>query len=310
MSEPAPPLTALRAFEAAARHMSFSAAAEELGVTPAALSFQIKALERRLGAPLFLRLNRAVALTDAGRALQPGVTSGFEQIREAWRAARRLQESNRLVVTAGPGFTAKWLAPRLGAFARAHPDVELRVSATLARLDFARDGLDVAIRFGLGADDGVFSEALMEDWTTPFMRPDIAARLDAPADLLGETLIHDESLNFLKRPPSWAEWLRAAGVGHGALKGPRFSQADHAVDAALEGAGVVLGRSSVAQSGLRSGALVAPFPLALGTPARYRVLCPLGQETRPTIARFRAWLHSEAAEEAVFREGRAITLIE
>ena len=153
MSDRLPPLTALRAFEAAARHMSFAKAAEELHVTPAALSFQIKSLEEHLGQPLFLRLNRAVRLTEAGRTLAPGVSDGFDTLTQAWRATRRLQNDTVLNVTAGPAFTAKWLAPRMYDFARAHPEIDLRFSATLRILDFERDDVDVAIRFSSSKTD-------------------------------------------------------------------------------------------------------------------------------------------------------------
>ena len=159
-----PPLTALRAFEAAARHMSFAKAAGELHVTPAALSFQIKTLEEHLGQPLFRRLNRAVELTEAGRTLQPGAAEGFGALARAWRAVRRLADSSVLTVTAGPAFTAKWLAPRLFDFARAHPGIELRFSASLRIMDFDRDEIDVAIRHGTGPDPGLFSQCIIREW--------------------------------------------------------------------------------------------------------------------------------------------------
>ena len=164
-----PPLTALRAFEAAARHMSFAKAADELHVTPAALSFQIKSLEEHLGAPVFHRLNRAVELTEAGRALAPGISEGFQSLNAAWRTAQRLTNETTLMVTAGPAFTAKWLAPRFYEFARAHPEIDLRFSATLRNLDFGRDEVDVAIRFGLLKEEpGLWSmpmaAARMVEW--------------------------------------------------------------------------------------------------------------------------------------------------
>ena len=146
MSDRLPPLTALRAFEAAARHMSFAQAAAELNVTPAALSFQIKSLEEHLGAPVFRRLNRAVELPAEGQALRTGVHEGFDLITTAWRSARRQVQSNVLTVTAGPAFTAKVLAPRLFEFAQAHPDIDLRFSASLRIMDFVRDDIDATVR--------------------------------------------------------------------------------------------------------------------------------------------------------------------
>lgn len=293
MSDRLPPLTALRAFEAAARHLSFAQAAEELAVTPAALSFQIKNLEEHLGAPLFRRLNRAVELTEAGVTLLPHASEGFEALRRGWRATQRIQDATTLNITAGPAFTAKWLAPKLFDFAQKHPDIDLRFTATLRLLDFDRDGVDLAIRFGTGPDPGLQSEPLYRGFITPMMRPEIAARLNTPADLLNETLIHDESLDFLQSPPDWTAWFRANGVTHPPLKGPHFTQADHGVDMALEGGGVVMGRSSVTMTALHSGALVAPFRLALTVGAHYRLICAPGGLDRPHVARFRDWILAE-----------------
>lgn len=167
MSDRLPPLTALRAFEAAARHMSFSKAAAELFVTPAALSYQIKQLEEHLGTPLFVRMNRAVDLTEAGRVLQPGTADGFNQLRDAVRSVVRLRDDAALTITAGPAFTAKWLAPRFFRFANKHPEVELRFVATLRIMDFQRDGIDAAIRFGHAIADDEFAEVLAGEWITP-----------------------------------------------------------------------------------------------------------------------------------------------
>lgn len=293
MPERLPPLTALRAFEAAARHLSFAQAAEELSVTPAALSFQIKNLEEHLGAPLFRRLNRAVALTDAGSALLPHASQGFEALRRGWRSAQRTQDATTLNITAGPAFTAKWLAPKLFDFAQKHPDIDLRFTATLRMLDFDRDSVDLAIRFGTGPDPGLHSEPLYRGFITPMMRPEIAARVQTPADLLNETLIHDESLDFLSTPPDWPAWFKINEVSHPPLKGPHFTQADHGVDLALEGGGVVMGRSSITMMALTSGALVAPFKRALTSQAHYRLICPESGLAQPHVARFREWILAE-----------------
>lgn len=310
MSTRLPSLTALRAFEAAARHMSFAAAAEELSVTPAALSFQIKSLEEALGAPLFVRLTRAVELTAAGRALAPEVSRGFEALRAGWKAAQNTLSANRLTVTAGPAFTTKWLVPELGRFAAAHPDIELRFVTTLAKLDFARDGIDLAVRFGIPNDDGLFSETFYRDRILPVMRPEFAERVTEPSVLLRETLIGEESLDFLKERPDWPRWLREAGVEVPAdLRVTSFTQADHAVDAALAGAGVALSRVSMARSALRAGALVAPFDLVLETPAHFRFVCPLGEEERPAVKAFRDYFHAEAAKDADLLAGRRVVRV-
>lgn len=310
MSDRLPPLTALRAFDAAARHMSFAEAAAELNVTPAALSFQIKSLEAHLGAPVFRRLNRAVELTEAGRMLAPGVSDGFAALSAAWRNTQRLSDNSTLTVTAGPAFTSKWLAPRLYEFAQAHPEIELRFSATLRLIDFDRDEVDVAIRFGLAGDEGLYAEPLIREWVTPMMTPELAAQFDTPEKLTQAPLIHDESIAFLKQPNDWAAWARLAGVSLDASHGVRFSQADHAIDAAISGAGVVLGRVTLATRALEQGRLVAPFKTALLSDAQFRLICPQGTEKRPHVAAFRDWVLAEIQASKVFEEGRDLLTAE
>ncbi|MEL6452205.1 MAG: transcriptional regulator GcvA [Pseudomonadota bacterium] len=293
MPDRLPPLTALRAFDAAARHMSFAKAAEELHVTPAALSFQIKSLEEYLGTQVFRRLNRAVELTEAGKALAPGVADGFQTLAAAWRSAQRTQDNQTLTVTAGPAFTAKWLAPRLYEFAQSHPEVELRFSASLKMMDFGRDAIDVAIRFGYGTDEGLYSVPLAMEWVCPVMTPELASRFPTPESLKHAPLIFDDSISFLNPRSDWDVWFRAMGIVHAPTTGPRFSQADHAIDAALAGVGVVLGRRALVVKDIADGRLVAPFPVALDTGVRFRFLCAQGAETRPQIAAFRDWIMAE-----------------
>ena len=296
-SERMPPLTALRAFEAAARHMSFARAAEELAVTPAALSYQIKRLEQHLETPLFRRLNRAVALTEAGRILQPGVADGFAAFLGAQKAVRRLSEQGVLTVTAGPAITAKWLAPRMFRFAQAHPEVELRFIAALRHLDFDRDGVDAAIRFGPAAPEEMFAHDLSGDRLIPLCTPRMAEGLSAPEDLLALPLLHDESIGLLGPAPTWADWLEKAGLPREAgRRGPRFSNADHAIDAAAAGAGVALARAFLAEPDVAAGRLVAPFPVTLPVTGRYRFVCPAGWQARPGHQALLRWLEAEAAE--------------
>lgn len=291
-----PPLGALRAFEAAARHMSFARAAEELFVTPAALSWQIKQLETHFDRPLFRRLNRAVELTEAGRALLPHAAEGMAAFRAGARAVRRLAGDRTLTVTAGPALTAKWLAPRLFRFAEAHPEIELRFVASLRLMDFDRDEVDAAVRFGPGDDAGLFSRPLWRDWVTPVAAPERAARLRRPADLGGLTLLHDDSLAGMPGAPDWPAWLVAAGAeGVDGRRGPRFSNADHALDAAADGAGAALGRLLLAERDLSAGRLAAPFALALPVPAAYRFVCPEGVERTPAAAAFLEWIEAEFA---------------
>ncbi|GFE52199.1 LysR family transcriptional regulator [Roseobacter cerasinus] len=273
--------------------MSFAKAADELAVTPAALSFQIKSLEEHLGAPLFRRLNRAVELTEAGQTLAPGVSDGFQTLANAWRSTQRLQDDQSLTVTAGPAFTAKWLAPRLYEFAQAHPEVELRFSAALRIMDFGRDAIDVAIRFGKEEGDGLYCLPLTEEWVAPVMTPALAAQFPTPQSLTEAPLIFDDSIDFLNPPCGWAEWFAAMGVDFDPKHGAHFSQADHAVDAALAGAGVVLGRRALVVKDIDEGRLVTPYGVALSTGAMFRFLCPEGSEDRPQVKAFREWILRE-----------------
>ncbi len=298
MSDRLPPLTALRAFDAAARHLSFAKAADELNVTPAALSFQIKSLEEHLGQALFRRLNRAVELTEAGKTLAPGAADGFATLQSAWAATRRLQDNSTLTITAGPALTAKWLAPRLYEFARAHPEIDLRFSATLRNLDLERDEVDVAIRFGYGQDDGLYSVPVRPEWLTPVMTPELAEQFPTAESLQGAPLIHDDSIDFLDPPCDWATWFRAVGVNFTPTHGAHFSNADHAIDAAVAGVGVALGRRPMIIKDMMEGRLVTPFKVAIETKARFRFLCLPGAEERPQIAAFRDWFLAEIEKTA------------
>ena len=293
MPDRLPPLTALRAFEAAARHMSFAKAADELYVTPAALSYQIKSLEEHLGTPVFRRLNRAVELTEVGKALAPGISNAFQILASSWQAAHRTQDGTSLTVTAGPAFTAKWLAPRLYDFALAHPDIELRFSASLKMVDLGRDGVDVAIRFGYGPDKDLYSLPLAEEWVSPVMTPELAARYPTVESLTRAPVIFDDSIQFLNPPADWETWFSLYGIHHTPTHGPRFSQADHALDAALAGGGVVLGRRALVVKDILDGRLVAPFTRALGTGARFRFICQEEAAERPQIVAFRDWILAE-----------------
>ncbi len=311
MQDRLPPLTALRAFEAAARHMSFARAAEELHVTPAALSFQIKSLEEHLGTPVFIRLNRAVELTEAGRALAPGISEGFQLLNSSWRATRRLTDDSTLVVTAGPAFTAKWLAPRFYEFARTHPEIDLRFTATLRALDFGRDEVDVAIRFGVDKQEpGLWSLPLVSEWVAPVMTPEMAEQFPTPKSLIKATLIHDGSIDFLTPRSDWAAWFRLMNLDIDATHGPHFTGADHAVDAALAGAGIVLGRRSLVVKDLQEGRLVMPFKRAIGLQGRFRFVCQDGLESRSQIVAFRQWILDEISKTSNITDALDITDIE
>ena len=316
MADRLPPLTALRAFEAAARHMSFAKAAEELNVTPAALSFQIKSLEEHLGRPVFNRLNRAVELTEVGTLLAPGIRNGFDEISRAWSRGRRHADQSILTVTAGPAFTALWLAPRLFSFATEHPEIELRFSASLRLVDFDRDDVDLAIRFGPRPDESLFSRALAEEWATPMMSPELAGRVESPEDLKDIPLLTDEVSESIRPSIGWEAWLKAAGLPPIETHGARFNQADHAVSAAVAGTGAIMGRGSLTEAALREGRLTMPFKLSLQTASKYRLVCPHGVETRPHVAAFMDWIDEQAsslrelARDRVFADPQSINVVD
>lgn len=296
MVRPLPPLNALRAFEATARHLSFTRAADELSVTPAALSHQIKGLEDFLGERLFERKARSIALTPAGQLLYPGLHAAFLQIRQSVDLLGRDVSERILVISAPPGFTAKWLAPRLYRFMQAHPEIDARISASKDLANFTSDGVDVAIRNSRSNAPGLWSRKLMDIHVTPVVSPRLVEELGLkqPADLKHAPLIHDELLGLLPGTPTWVEWLEAAGVtGVDLSRGLRFNSPDHALEAAGEGAGVLLAQRELAHDDLRTGHLVAPFDLVLKADRAFMVVCPDGFEKRPKIRVFYEWLQSE-----------------
>lgn len=299
MPRPLPPLNALRAFEATARHLSFTRAADELAVTPAALSHQIKGLEDFLGEKLFERKARSIALTPAGQLLYPGLHAAFLQIRQSVNLLDRDVSERILVISAPPGFTAKWLAPRLYRFMIAHPEIEARVSASRELANFTTDGVDIAIRNnGRHSGAGLWSRKLMDIHVTPVASPELIKKLGlkAPADLVRAPLIHDDLLGILPGTPTWIDWLEAAGVNNVDLsRGLRFNSSDHALEAAGEGAGVLLALCELAHDDLRTGRLVQPFDLVLKADRVFTIVCPDGLEKRPKIRAFAEWLQSEVA---------------
>jgi LysR family transcriptional regulator, glycine cleavage system transcriptional activator len=292
-----PPLNALRAFDAVARHMSFKEAAEELFVTPAALSYQIRQLEEHLNLKLFNRLNRAIELTDHGRLIAPGLRSGFRQMAETMNQLSRRRSGNILVISAGPAFTAKWLAPRLYRYIASHPEIDTRISASLKLVDFETDDVDVAIRFGNGNYEGCDSVKLADEFVTPLCSPSLLegpAPLRSPKDLANHTLIHDVTHVGIFELAGWRDWLKAADVkGIDTERGLRFNVADHAQDAAVAGAGVVLGRTVLAQGDIDSGRLVIPFDLKLKANFSFYVVTHKSRSNSPMIRGFLDWLQEE-----------------
>jgi LysR family glycine cleavage system transcriptional activator len=298
-----PPLNALRAFEAAARHLSLTKAAEELHVTAGALSHQIRGLEDLLGLKLFERRVRSIALTFAGKQLFPGLQTGFVHIRDAVAGLSDAADERVLVISTPPGLTAKWLAPRLYRFSGAHPDIDVRVSSSLGKANFTTDGVDVALR-NLSTDAAATDAELVVDRLVEVsLLPVCSARLSAqhgpfasPESLKGVPLIHDDSLPNRAGMPSWADWFKAAGVsGVDVSRGLRFNSADHALDATVEGAGVLLAQDLLAYDELRTGRLVAPFALTLNTGRSYNFVCAQRRQDRPNVQAFRTWIKQEFA---------------
>lgn len=295
-----PPFNALRAFEASARHLSFSRAATELNVTASALSHQVKGLEDFLGVKLFHRRPRGIELTEAGRLLYPGLSGGFAQIRQAVAGLRQVSQDRVLVVSAPPGFTAKWLAPRLYRFLIANPEIDARISASMQMVDFAAEGVDAAVRnlsLASADDPSLYVEKLADVRLLPVCSPRLLEQvggLASPADLVRAPLIHDDSLIGRAELPSWSDWLEAAGVdGVDISRGLRFNSADHALEATIEGAGVLLAHRLLALDDLRSGRLVAPFDLELEADRAFHFVCPKGTESRPKVRAFHDWLLEE-----------------
>ncbi len=288
-----PPLNALRAFEAAARHLSFSKAADELSVTPAAVSHQIKGLEEWLGIPLFRRLNRAVMLSDEGQSYLVGVRDGLEAINSATEKLLQQGTSGALTVSTLPSFAVRWLLPRLTRFRDKHPDIDIRLSANEHITNFRKEDVDVVIRYGRGPYPGLHSELFMnEDSLFPVCSPALLEGkfpLCSPEDLIHHTLLHDD-LRI-----DWETWLSAAGLkGIDPRKGPSFNDSSMVLMAAMAGQGVALGRSTLAAEDLASGRLVKPFDMELKAGSAYHIVCPLEHMDRPQIVAFRNWLFEEA----------------
>lgn len=288
-----PSLRALKAFEAAARHESFTRAAEDLSVTPGAVSHQVKALEEELGVALFKREPQCLVITAAGREYLLVVRDAFDRIAIGTEALLKRQNAGVLTVSTSPNFASKWLVHRLGRFADAYPEIDLRVSATNHHVDFAREDVDMAVRHGDGGAPGLdvvrlLTEELFAVCSPGLMHGQQAIR--SPADLAHHTLLH------LNDRQDWSKWLDAAGVQNVDLsRGPVLNQASMVIDAAVEGQGVALARTALAAGDLITGRLVRPFSFALPVSYAYWIVCPKAVANLPKIATFREWLLAEAA---------------
>lgn len=289
-----PPLSSLLAFEAVARRLSFSRAAEELHVTPGAVSQQVRALEQRMGEPLFHRTRRSVALTAAALRMLPDVQAGFQLLVRATDGKKSAGAARSLTISVAPSFASKWLLPRLPEFSEAHPEVDLRISATVSLADFGEDGCDLAIRFGRGDYPGVQSEKLFAESLAPMCAPKLVCGkrpLRKPSDLRRFRLLHDTSIPGEAARDGWKKWLELAGA-EGLLPQSemRFSLAELALQAAIDGAGVVLGRLTLAEADLAAGRLVRPFAPTMPLDVSYFLVMPARNRERAEIQAFRDWL--------------------
>jgi LysR family transcriptional regulator, glycine cleavage system transcriptional activator len=299
MTRRLPPLNALRAFEAAARHLSFTRAADELHVTQTAISHQIRGLEERLGVRLFRRLPRGLLLTEEAQRYLPPVRDAFDRIAAATEQLGAGSSGGRLTVSVLPSFAAKWLVPRLGRFRVAHPDLDLRISASSQLVDFARDDVDVAIRMGRGRYPGLRVDRLFGESMVPVCAPELLTGpqpLRRPEDLRHHVLLHDDDHT------GWQLWLELAGVkGVDPRRGPIFTDSAMVVQAAAEGQGVAIARRVLAAADLAAGRLVQPFEVSVPHDLAYYLVSPEATAEQPRIKAFRAWLLTEAEAEAAER---------
>ena len=293
-----PPLDLLEAFEAAARHLSFTRAADELSLTQSAVSRQIAALEERLNVPLFQRLHRALRLTEAGLQLQATAAAVLQQLHSVTAQLRQTQHQKTVLVTTTPGFAGLWLIPRLSAFTATHADVDVRISVSLNLVNLERDGVDLAIRYGptSAANPGavqLFGE-VMTPVCSPALRRQAGKPLKRPEDLQHHTLLHGAHDNA--QLPDWSLWLRAMQIEQlkpaGAL---HFSDYDQMMNAAVRGQGVALGRFPLTNGLIKERKLVAPFSQKLASPMGYHLLRSNASVHKPEVNDFVAWLLDEAA---------------
>ena len=292
MARPLPPLNALRAFEAAARHLSVKNAADELCVTPGAVSQLLKALEQHLGVTLFHRVNRGIFLTDAGQAYLPPIRNAFRQIAEATRRLAAAADAGTLTISVTPGFAASWLVPRLKDFQDKHPDVDLQVMATKALVDFTRDGVDLAVRHGLGRYPGLHSERIFAIELVPVASPSLVAAHGmpaSPADLAAWPQVHDAERQ------DWHLWLAAQGIAErGPPRGPAFDDTGLLLQAVLAGQGAGLLPTAMAALDLAAGRLVKLAEIAWPESYAYYLVYPGENRDRPKIAAFRDWIIAAA----------------
>lgn len=293
-----PPLTALRAFEAAARHLSFVRAAEELHVTPAAISQQIKLLEQHLEVTLFNR-GRKLALSEAAATALPLISEAFDQVERAMLKLRPGSLDHTLVISTPPAFAARWLIPRLDDFQSRHPEIELRLDATRRAVNFDVEDVDLAIRFGTGKYPGLLAERLMPEAIIPVAAPTLAASIRTADDLTRCTLLQDDWHIEHGMFPDWATWLATLGVTNdAALRIRHFGDANLAIQAAVSGLGVTLCWRSLAVDDLNAGRLVRLLDQSIPTTLGYYLVMPENRAGTNKASIFRNWLLEQASQQS------------
>ena len=289
-----PPLNALKVFEAVARSESVTRAARELSVTQGAVSHQVKALEAALGVKLFNRERQRLVMTEAGRDYLAVVRDALDRIAVGTERLVQRQSSGVLTVSTSPDFAAKWLVHRLGRFAEAYSDIDLRVAATMDHVDFAREDVDLAVRHGDGNWAGLDVVRLCSEELFPVCSPKLLSgrnRITKASDLLRFPLLRLDDWK------TWARWFDAAGVSAPVVPGPVLNRASMLIDAAVDGQGVALARTALAAWDLINGRLVRPIDVALRLSKTYWVVCPKATSAVPKITQFREWLLAEAAHD-------------
>lgn len=292
-----PSLNGLRAFEAAARHLSFTLAASELNVTQTAISHQIRRLEEELGIRLFIRQNRALTLTPEARDYLPGVRAAFNDLRLATDRLLRRDDDKVLTVSTIASLAAKWLLPRLTDFQEAHPGIDVRITTSTSLVDFQRDNVDAAIRYGRGQWAGLRADWLMADELFPVCSPSLLRGdepLRTPGDLKDYVLLHTNSGD------DWRLWLTAAGLPTDISRQPglTFDMTFVTIQAAIDGMGVAMGRTSYVRDDIAKGRLVVPFKIALPADAGFYLVSPEGRREAPKLAAFRQWMITAAQNKA------------
>jgi LysR family glycine cleavage system transcriptional activator len=294
------PLNALRAFEASARHLSFVEAAEELSVTPAAVSHQVKKLEEFLGFPLFRRKTRGLLLVESGQSLFSELSEVFLRLDKAMERVIDHDSSGTLALSVAPTFAVMWLIPRLQKFYALHPDIDVRIATGLGLIDFQRDDFDAVIRLGNGNWPGLETIKLFDESVTPMCSPRLLegpSPLNAPDDLRNHVLLHNHSMDYDPEAPTWETWLKAAGACDvDASRGTHFSLPDHGLQAAIDGAGVVLGWRTLSAPDVAAGRVVAPFDLNLSLGNSFYLCYPEAHGQRRNIVVLRDWLKQEVFE--------------